>query len=346
MQAAGTFFSSQPKPFWPSQSQDGKDRYSCRHDQCQRNIDFLEKYPMYWISWRGGRALNYTLTIFRKPDLDTVLSAFILLRDFSGMILAIKGQACAQALANKKILCLECGGSGRTNEGNFDHHSGAVELPCAAEQAWNYVGRPQSLSSLVSYVASVDTARMMPSCTTGNVSLSSLFSGMLLVYQTQCTRFRAGLRLLDAVCKFSAFPYDLKELINNHPEFLCYLHAKEEAKQKLEKEIDNVKTFYVKKYVVKSLCTQVPGVHGLLRRLGADISIAGFKNSSSSILCMHWSISFLSNNKEIVDRVLCELNNIEKGWGGPTGGTILGSPFTGSKLSLQDIIEVLSKAIT
>jgi hypothetical protein len=53
----------------------------------------------------------------------------------------------------------------------------------------------------------------------------------------------------------------------------------------------------------------------------------------------------LAGNGVRVDRVLPELNAREPGWGGPPSGTILGSPREGSKLTLEEVVEMVRKSL-
>lgn len=51
----------------------------------------------------------------------------------------------------------------------------------------------------------------------------------------------------------------------------------------------------------------------------------------------------IPGNNIRVDAVLSKLNALEPGWGGPTTGTIVGSPKEGSKLSFEEVIRMSKK---
>lgn len=282
--------------------------------------------------------MEYKLVVFRKPDLDTMLAAYILLGSSFPMILAVKGLAPATALDDARVLCLECGGSGTIEKSNFDHHGDMEAMPCAAEQAWQAVNCPQDLSNIVAYAAAVDSATAIAAPQTGMCTLSGVFSGMFLLHASACARFRAGLRLLAAVHHAGVSPLDVDFVVQRHPEFATYEKAKTASRMALEKAAVNTRAIRVDSYSIQALVTSEPGVHGLLRRRGAHISIAGSRMDNSMF---RWTISFVPELAQFRTYLLGILNSIENGWGGPCGGTIVGSPFTGSNLSPACIIKIV-----
>lgn len=286
--------------------------------------------------------MTYKLVVFRKPDLDTMLAAYILLGSSFPMILAIKGLAPATALDDARVLCLECGGSGTVEKSNFDHHGNTEAMPCAAEQAWQTVDCPQDLSNIVAYTATVDTATAIVTPQTGMCTLSGVFSGMSLVHASACARFRAGLRLLAAVHHAGVSPFDIDFVVQRHPEFAAYERAKTVSRMALEKAAANTRDIWVDNYSIQALVTSEPGVHGLLRRRGAHISIAGSRMDN---LMFRWTISFVPDLAQFRTYLLGILNSIENGWGGPYGGTIIGSPFTGSNLSPVCIMKIVKGSL-
>ncbi len=292
-----------------------------------------------------ARAGSYSLVVFRKPDLDTVFAASLLLGSANPMILAVRGLAPAPFLANPRVLCLECGGSGDTRHGNFDHHDGGIQLACATRQAWESQGSPSSLAAWVEYVSAVDTATPYAFAQSPKFTLSSLFSGMLLCRKSPCARFRAGLRLVRKTLALGLSPESLDTLVENDPEVASWHEAKLGAIRALEEDARNAVSFAVGGLAVKALVTAQPGVHGLLRREGADISVAGLPSSKNPGTVDRWSISLTQELKDLVPFLQSVFGAVEPGWGGPCGGTIFCSPFAGSHLSLEDVREHLTNAI-
>ena len=282
---------------------------------------------------------NFSSVYICKADLDTIVAGFLLLGDTTIPVTTVVDRAPEDVLCNPSILCLECGGSGRTAESNFDHHDGNRSLPCAAEQAWNILGRPSQFTVLVQYTACMDTG-----CTPhdkpedGVLSLSSLVSGMMLSVATQKNRFLEGLRLLHLVVENDLRPENSMRLCSLDVRAATYAKAKEHCRQQLQQAALARREWIFAGIRVQSLETPFPGVHGLLHSLGADISIAG--NGT------RWSISVNPEYKGLLQTIRNLLEQQEEGWGGPVHGTILGSPRSQpSRLNLQNLIDAISVAV-
>lgn len=280
------------------------------------------------------------LTCFCKPDLDTVAAAWILTRRRAvfhlGRLLALPGPAPAALLDHPRVLCLECGGSGRVADGNFDHH-GENLLPCATEQAWQAAGEPAELFTLTDYVARVDCGLFPPSMTEA-FPLSALFSGMLLCHTSPCRRFRAGLELLEQFFQAGLSPLDVRPLLQI-PHMARYAAARAEARHHLESQSRRAFSVRLGTWKLMILETELPGVHGMLRRLGADISLAGSGHPR------RWTLSARPELRWLIQAALPLLAARESGWGGPAGGGIIGSPRSGSVLTGEDIANCVRQAL-
>lgn len=280
------------------------------------------------------------LTCFCKPDLDTVLAAWLLTRRHGvcrpGLLLALPGEASAALLDEPRVLCLECGGSGRVADGNFDHHGEDV-LPCAAEQAWRAVGGPSASAALVDYVAHVDRGDPLPPAP-GALPLSALFSGMLLCRRGPCRRFRAGLALVERVFSAGLSPLDVRPLLRD-PLLSSYAAARAAARQALERLGEEATSLRLGRWRFMALVADLPGVHGLLRRRGADISLAGCGSPR------RWTLSVRQELHWLIPAVLPLLAAREPGWGGPAGGGIIGSPRSGSRLSQEEVAACVRQAL-
>jgi hypothetical protein len=74
--------------------------------------------------------------VIQKVDLDTALTAFILGVSEKDEIVVVRDKASPEDLADPEVICIECGGSGEVEKGNFDHHDTDQELPPACVQAF------------------------------------------------------------------------------------------------------------------------------------------------------------------------------------------------------------------
>lgn len=119
--------------------------------------------------------------VFQQADLDTCLTAVILGVTERDELSVTTGEASAADLANPSVLCIEAGGSGRTDIGNYDHYGIDAPIESACVQAFASVVEPsEHLRRLVAYVATVDRGRLgnPPLVTEHVMTLSSVFLGI------------------------------------------------------------------------------------------------------------------------------------------------------------------------
>lgn len=80
--------------------------------------------------------------IIQQVDMDTCLTALILGVSPDDEIIVVRDQADPEDLNDPCVLCIECGGSGRVELNNFDHHDAAHaqagDLPPACRQAFDH----------------------------------------------------------------------------------------------------------------------------------------------------------------------------------------------------------------
>ena len=301
---------------------------------------------------------------FIKADLDTVCTAAILLskEEFETLdLVKLDTLAPAQDLEDPKVLCIECGGDGHIECNNFDHHQqvDALTIPCdegvtvnlamsnekgtycSAVQAFIAQGMPSNLVNLVNFVSYVDTRScLIPvfelKLKKGNTSLSDLFNGMRLIYKDEVERFKHGFDLLKEVMA------DEDKL--EHPEHIQnltqaqqqYLETKIKQKEAIEKAIEDAKTYYICGVKVSALETTLPGVHGLLKRHGAEISIA--KNTDTAKISVSVDYMCKVDPQELAYALNQKENNKENTWGGHPELGIISSPYNGTKLEIKDVI--------
>ena len=273
--------------------------------------------------------------ILRKPDLDTVYTAFLLGCREEDEVLLVPGEAPPEPLADPKVFCIECGGSGQIEKGNFDHHNTPVSLPPACLQAlhWREPDDPL-LWDWAEYVAAVDVGKD-PGRPGPGWSLSQLFSGLRWCRRAPLDQFWAGLQLCRTILAHRLAPGQPLPLL---PEWEDYRQAKTRLAQELADFLPQAVFFTTRGGLAAGyLAAPVPGVHGLLRRCGCQISIAqGLPGSDGPIVT-------IASRGLNLRPLLAILQELEPGWGGPAHGTIIAAPTTGSALTPAHLLNVVQE---
>lgn len=290
-----------------------------------------------------------------KVDLDVVGCAYLLeLRsdDFteSDRILRVsRGRASSEELADPHCLCIEVGGSGQADRLNFDHHGEEAPDISATKQAYAapWVEGDYFNRSLSDYVDILDRKGIHHLSHVEPPSLSHVFSGLLLVEEEPSEQFVKGLRLLEKIQGFDAgfdFFSSLSPLIEakdergdlSHPEICRYSEAKAEHDLEVAEAVKGARWGETSSgYSLASLESEIIGVVGALYEAGADV-----------VVCLNPNFQgvrkFTVAGKGIkVEAALEELDRLDPGWGGPASGTIIGSPWEGSSLSMDAVVEVV-----
>lgn len=280
---------------------------------------------------------------FLKADLDTVSTVAMLTDSLDNLkIKHLENKASDSDLKDSSILCIECGGDGLCTLNNYDHHINDC-LPCATVQAFNMIGKPERLLQFVDHVSYIDTSTRL--CNTplplnkSGYSVSSLFSGMLYLYHDEIERFSKGYALIKTILSSD----DLLNSVWNIPllsdNFKRYANAKSTMQQLLSDELCKAKTFFIEGYQVMLLHSELAGVHGLLKRKGATISIA-INDSLHKI-----TISFTQQTLNFCKVILEKINRIEPGWGGHVDKGIIASPYQGSSLTDIELCKIITETI-
>jgi hypothetical protein len=226
-------------------------------------------------------------------------------------------------------------------ENNYDHHEEDGPKNSATLQLWNQlqgnINVDPYIANCVSYINIIDTkgpkafenyGKLLES----NTFLTDVFSGMCLVERKPTHQFLKGILILKTIIEErKENPFDPIS-----PEgWEKYINAKKENRRQLTKVIKDATTVTTKSGKTLSyLETEFYGAPGALYANGASIVIAlnpNFKGVRK--------FTIASNNGKI-NQVLEELAQLEKGWGGPPTGTIIGSPREGSKLTLKQVVEI------
>ncbi len=280
---------------------------------------------------------------FLKADLDTVSTAALLTASLDNIkIVHLENTASNKDLNDSSILCIECGGDGLCALDNYDHHSNE-NLPCATVQAYEKIGSPKDLLEFVDHVSYIDAGKRL--CNTPlptnqtNHSLSSIFSGMLYLYQDETERFIKGYELIKEIMSSENCLNNVWDIPLVSDNLRTYAQAKSKLRKSLECKLCDVHTVIIDDYKIMILHSELAGVHGLLKKNGADISIAINDNFHKI------SISFTPKTLPFA-KITCEkLNNIELGWGGHIDTGIIASPYQGTTISEDALTMLLTHVI-
>lgn len=276
--------------------------------------------------------------IFQKPDMDTVLAALILGWRTTDDIVCVQGEAPQAVLKDQGVYCIECGGSGQTWLGNFDHHDHSLQLPPACVQAYEWMRQEDlELLSLVRYVGAVDTGTNMSGRDKSGLVFSNIFSGMRLFLSSEKDQFRAGMAIFGTVLAKRIDPWATMPFLS---EWSAYMSAKEKLRDDLFTYREHVLWFTTKMGLLGGfLECPLPGVHGLLRSFGCRVSIA------AGLIYQGKRMFSIAGDYMSVSSLLPILNVIEPGWGGPSHGGIVGSPRSGTSLEYGTIIKIVREGL-
>lgn len=269
----------------------------------------------------------------RKPDLDTVYTAFLLGWRPGAVVRRVPGQAPPEILADPGVYCLECGGAGQMALGNFDHHNTPLALPPACLQALHWREPDDPLVwEWGAYVAAVDLGRSGRGRLPG-WSLSQLYSGLRLTVPDPLVQLAAGVDLLQTIVHLRLRPTEPLPLL---PGWEPYRQAKQHLWDRLAALLPQAVYFTTQAGRRGGyLAAPYPGVHGLLRRQGCQITVAQGLGQSHGP-----SITIASQGADLRP-LLAHLRRLEPGWGGPAHGTIVAAPTTGSRLPQLTLLNLI-----
>lgn len=275
--------------------------------------------------------------VIQKPDLDTCLAALILGVRQEDRVIVSAGEACLEDLMDAAVLCIEAGGSGLVHLSDFDHHDPRVYHPPACRQAYAHMRVGDvAVGRLVDYVCEVDEGRPH-SAAIAFLSLSSVFSGMLMVEKTVLQRFFVGVRLLQTVLEKEIDPFFQAP---ERPEWSAYIAAKGENRRKLAQDIDRVERFRTQGGLTACfLETDAAGAPGALRAKGCDVAVACSKGFGTDA-----GLKYTVTGKgAAVASLKGAFDSLEGGWGGR--GSILCSPRKGTRLNKAQVLRIISEKL-
>jgi hypothetical protein len=271
--------------------------------------------------------------------MDTVLTALILGCRKTDEILWVEDQASKEYLEDPSIYCIECGGSGQVELGNFDHHNINLDLPPACVQAFLHceINDPP-LETMVRYVAGVDSGERLQG-DYKHFGLSSLYSGMRLVHQNFLEQFWAGLEMFQNFLISEINPAGPIPFLSK---WQSYREAKERQHKDLKKDIQRAEIFMTRSGIKGGfLESHYPGIHGLLRNLGCHITIASGLQNGDQCKQFYTISGFRLNLFPLIEKI----EKYEQGWGGHTQGGIIGSPRAGTRLKKDQLIKIVSEEL-
>lgn len=277
--------------------------------------------------------------VIQKPDLDTCLAGYLLGAGAVADLRVVRDRATPAELADPAVLCLECGGSGRVGEGNFDHHDTADPLPPACAQAFARAGGDAATARLVEYVAAVDTATLPP---TGSPPpyLTGIFAGMALSTPGAAAQFRAGLALLATVLARGLDPFGTLPALDEWQPWLA-------AKATNDAAVEAAALAGARFFATASglplgyVETDFRGAPAALYRRGCRVVVA-YSPRFGDPPAPKFTIAARDLR---LDAARDALNEREPGWGGPAHGTILGSPRGGTTLTPDEVIAIVRAAL-
>ncbi len=279
--------------------------------------------------------------VIEKVDLDTCLAGLLLQANLVSEVVVRPGGATTDELADPAVMCLEAGGAGDVGHGNFDHHGVDAPAEPACVQAAAVVGVTDlARLRLIDYVATLDLGLPFPRGQAGFPSLSHVFSGMLLVEKRGPIRFDRGMAILKAVIDLGVDPFGT---MPPQPEWHAFVEAKREAQLALSADLAGARLFSSRSGArIGFVASLHPGALGALYALGCDYAIAfadRFLSDTGSTLRKFT----VGSDGRRVDHLLRVLDAIELGWGGPSHGTIVGSPRHGSHLPVETVCSVVAE---
>jgi hypothetical protein len=267
--------------------------------------------------------------VFQQADLDTCLAGAILGVSEEDHILWRREGATQEELADAAVLCLEAGGSGEVDRGNFDHHDTSSPLPPACVQAFVHCGRPAPYERLVEFTELVDTGQ--PFACPGFPNVSHLVSGIRFILELDPVRqLLAGVACLRQIAELGLDPF------NSLPwreEWTPFFEEKQRRLDHLASVASTAELARWKNLTIGFAETGAVGAPGALYELGADVAVV----YAPSYGCPPAPKATISGKGVRVDGLLPMLNACEPGWGGPAHGSIVGSPRAGTRLSFQEL---------
>ncbi|MDP3762547.1 MAG: hypothetical protein Q8Q97_00550, partial [bacterium] len=148
-----------------------------------------------------------------------------------------------------------------------------------------------------------------------------------------------GVEILRRVVLEGIDPYG-RMPVEEVPEWTVYAKAKAENNRQVAEAVKQAEWALTRAGLKLAwLETDFFGAPGALYGIGAQVVVA-FSPHFGPAKTPKFTIA---GNSIKVDAALTELNSREPGWGGPSTGTIIGSPREGSKLTLDEVVDIVRR---
>lgn len=273
-----------------------------------------------------------------KIDLDTITTAYLLGITREDEVKVVRGNALDKDLTDESIICIEVGGPSHVGLNNWDHHDPEGPTRSAAWQVFYQVGkqREDTIPRLVEYVDVLDCKgpQALAEKSGGNVqfpTLSDVVAGMLLTERDSVEQLHKGIALLEKVVTDGQDPF------GTIAGFDAYAEAKADNNRLIAEAVKDARWDTTQSGdKIGYLETEFFGAPGALYGRGAKVVVVYNPNFGPQGVPKFT----VAGNGVKVDGILPELNALEEGWGGPSTGTIIGSPREGTKLTLDQVVEI------
>jgi hypothetical protein len=263
-------------------------------------------------------------------DLDCCMTAAILLADQKpeDSEIVLRDKATQEELYDASIACIECGLSGRTDLNDWDHHyynneSKTDPLPPACIQAGYH--KFFKLPMIIQAIGAWDEGKEFKELG----ECRDIFSGMLLSIKNTKEQAMVGIRLCQKWLRGDFLP---------SVEEIRWMEVKEDYDMKVEESLEKANLLQSRQgKTIAYLESEFWGSLQACQTRLDDEDIVIVQNPSTRKITVALKPQSKADLKEV-----CEiLNRVDPGWGGPISGKIIGSPHAGTKLVLDDVVDVV-----
>lgn len=278
------------------------------------------------------------IVLSKKVDMDSCMTAAIIKDEEEAQldIVAIVDKATPEQLEDEKIFCVEVGGSGQSNHHNFDHHVYYDDDPeyagddTACQAAQEYYG---FLNSNVNQIAKWDIGDRNVA-KAGMEIAREVFKGMLLSKRKKEEQYEAGIYIMQNFRDGIFSP-------QNEEEQKWFETAYAYDKQ-VEVCIKNA-VLYEDGKIVFIETNFFGGIQAMQQEFCKARYYVAYNPKFGEDKIRKYTIAVRPEAGLSLNGITSRLNKIDQGWGGPSTGTIVGSPHGGSKLEPETVISVVKE---
>jgi len=270
------------------------------------------------------------IVMSKSIDMDCCMTAAILLDEQKpeDCEIILKDKATQEELYDVGIACIECGLSGRTDLNDWDHHyysneSNSDPLPPACVQAGYH--KFFKLPMIIQAIGAWDEGREF-----GELGeCKDTFAGMLLSIKNTKDQALAGIKLCQKWLGGDFLPSE---------EEIKWMEVKETYDRKVEESLERTNLLQSRQdRTIAYLESEFWGSLQACQSRLEEEDIVVVRNPSTGKITVALKPQSKADLREV-----CEiLNRVDPGWGGPISGKIIGSPHAGTKLELDDVVDIV-----